>query len=81
MKQSFRGYRKRENLVRYLPHVGIPDADNLVKYVMDAMTGVVYSNDLVLFNINAMKVYDNCNDCAGRTEILVEPEIIDLTGE
>lgn len=62
-----------------MPHIGTPDADNLAKFVLDAMQGVVYSDDRFVFSLVAMKVYDNLGSCSGRTAISVDPFVVDLT--
>ena len=62
-----------------MPHIGTPDTDNLAKFVLDAMQGVVYRNDRVVFSLLAIKVYDNFGSCGGRTAISVDPFVVDLS--
>lgn len=62
-----------------MPHTGTPDTDNLAKFVLDAMQGVVYRNDRVVFSLLAIKVYDNFGSCGGRTAISVDPFVVDLS--
>lgn len=40
------------------PHVFTPDISNLIKFVEDAATGVLWHDDCILVAISAKKVYD-----------------------
>lgn len=55
-----------------------PDIDNLLKFVLDAMNGIVYRDDGQVAKILAMKPMDNHNECPGRTIIQVQP-LLDFT--
>lgn len=49
---------KREQAERYtLPKITKPDTDNLVKTVMDALNGIAYKDDSVVYEILARKKY------------------------
>lgn len=39
------------------PHVSRPDTDNLFKFTMDAMTGIVFCDDRLVFDLKAIKLY------------------------
>jgi Holliday junction resolvase RusA-like endonuclease len=50
-------------------HVSKPDVDNMVKLVLDAMQGIVYSNDSHIDTVIATKAYDDVGPCTGRISI------------
>lgn len=52
-------------------HINRPDLDNMVKFVLDAMQGVVYSNDSHIVSLSATKSFDNRGSCNGRISIEV----------
>ena len=60
-------------------HIHVPDLDNMIKFVLDGMEGLVYSNDCLIYSLFGMKIYDNYGECNGRTEIEVISDTIDLT--
>ena len=47
----------KTNLV--YPKTTKPDLDNLQKLVLDAMQGVVYTNDATIYNLSSIKMYGN----------------------
>jgi Holliday junction resolvase RusA-like endonuclease len=49
------------------------DTNNMLKYFMDALTGVVYANDNCIVNVRASKAYpdDNQHGTSGWAEICV----------
>lgn len=49
------------------------DIDNMVKMVMDAGNGVLYHDDCQIVELSSVKLYDNRNDCTGRTVLCLEP--------
>lgn len=49
-------------------HISRPDIDNLIKFVLDCSTGLLFSDDAVISHIVAYKIYDK----EPRTEILIE---------
>jgi len=59
---------KRQAMDRY-PHIKRPDGDNLEKYLNDALTGVLWTDDARIFAITRLKEYTS--DKNGRTEIFV----------
>ena len=53
------------------------DVDNLAKFILDAMTGPVYSDDSQVAKLTVIKVHDNEDTCEGRTEVKIT-EIVSL---
>jgi Holliday junction resolvase RusA-like endonuclease len=49
------------------PHIKKPDVDNLIKFYMDALSGVLFFDDKLVHSIHAHKIYD----IKPRTEIKV----------
>ena len=66
-----RGIIKPAAMARSSPPTG-PDVDNLAKFVLDAMTGVVYPDDKQVVKLVCLKVRDNEGACHGRTKVHVE---------
>ena len=63
-----------------MKHVGKPDIDNLVKFVLDhPLSGTIFSDDKIVTKLNVTKKYDSVGDCRGRTAIEVLPNVIDLS--
>ena len=62
-----------------MPHIYTPDLDNMAKFVLDALTGLAFADDKVVFKLITSKIYDSVGLCIGRTHITVTPETIDLT--
>ena len=52
-------------------HINTPDADNMVKFVFDALEGIIYRNDSRIVSFKVIKMYDNEDECKGRTYIKV----------
>jgi Holliday junction resolvase len=50
-------------------HISRPDLDNMVKFVLDSMQGVVYNNDSHIVSLFASKSFDNHGGCNGRISI------------
>lgn len=46
-----------------------PDIDNLCKFVLDALTGVVYSDDAQIVKLTTTKLVDHVHPYNGRVEI------------
>ena len=55
------GYMKRK-----------PDVDNLVKFLLDALIGVVYNDDMQVVSLNAMKIWDDKQANTGSTKVRVK---------
>jgi Holliday junction resolvase RusA-like endonuclease len=49
-----------------------PDIDNLAKFVLDALNGLVYSDDRQVVVLSIVKYRDSMGLCEGRTEVEVE---------
>jgi Holliday junction resolvase RusA-like endonuclease len=45
------------------------DVDNLSKFTLDCMTGVMYHDDKQVHVLKVAKTYDNKGECEGRTKI------------
>lgn len=54
------------------------DVDNLAKFTMDAMNGVVYPDDKQVVVLVASKLCDNTDECNGRTVVSIQ-KITDAT--
>ena len=50
------------------------DVDNLSKFIMDAMNGPMYNDDSQVVKLVAMKIYDDNNDCKGRTTVTIKSD-------
>lgn len=49
--------KKKEEAKRGLPFGGRPDVDNLVKFYLDCMSGLVFEDDKLVVDIQATKFY------------------------
>lgn len=49
--------QKREMLNGVIHHFKRPDVDNLCKFVLDAMTGVVLGDDCIVWSLGCKKLY------------------------
>ena len=45
------------------------DVDNLTKFVLDSMNGLIYEDDRQVTSIHATKILDNANFCRGSIEV------------
>ena len=72
--QDFQGGCRLNSLKSFLPSVRpvVPDIDNLAKFVLDAMNGVVYHDDRQVCQLRVAKVLDDDGDCGGKTIIHVK---------
>jgi Holliday junction resolvase RusA-like endonuclease len=50
--------KKAEMISGEIKHIKLPDVDNLYKAVSDAMNEVVYKDDSQIWNMHAIKQYD-----------------------
>jgi len=48
-----------------------PDLDNLVKFVLDALNGVLFADDSQVVQLTAWKLLDSVGECQGRTVVEV----------
>lgn len=53
----------------YNPVATRPDIDNLVKFILDCCTGVLYEDDTQVVKLVVTKMYDNHRNCEGRTVV------------
>ena len=58
-----------------------PDDDNLLKFVLDALTAVMWKDDNQVAAIAAYKCYDTQEPYTGRTIVEVEPAVIEAIPE
>ena len=49
----------------------VPDIDNMAKFILDAMNGLVYKDDRQVVHLVVSKLLDNEGACEGRTEVEV----------
>eukprot|EP00978_Attheya_sp_CCMP212_P011846 scaffold29409_cov44-Attheya_sp.AAC.2 len=47
------------------------DVDNLAKFVLDSLNGLLYVDDRQVVSLHATKVYDTDGDCEGATDIII----------
>lgn len=57
----------------FRPHIQAPDTDNMVKFILDAFNEILYADDRQIVSIYAYKVYDNEDECTGRTYVRIKP--------
>lgn len=50
--------RTKKNPLSGKPHIFTPDLSNLIKYVEDIATQIIYKDDCLIYSISALKVYD-----------------------
>lgn len=48
------------------------DVDNLAKFVLDSLNGLLYVDDRQVASIQATKIYDNDGHCQGRIEVSIQ---------
>jgi Holliday junction resolvase RusA-like endonuclease len=47
------------------------DVDNLAKFVLDSLNGVLYVDDKQVASLSVLKIYDNDGHCEGCTEVSI----------
>lgn len=57
MASSMSQNKKRSLIGTY--HFSRPDLDNLIKFVKDAATGIIYADDAIIASLNARKIYSS----------------------
>ena len=50
-----------------------PDIDNMAKFVLDALNGLVYEDDKQVVKLVVYKLLDSIGECEGRTVVEVSP--------
>lgn len=53
-----------------------PDIDNLTKFILDGLNGVLFEDDRQVLQLTALKLLDNEGECMGRT--VIEVSVFDL---
>lgn len=61
--------KKQQMMSGLIHHMTKPDVDNLQKFILDCMTGIIYADDAQVWSITAVKCYSN----SPRTTISVRP--------
>jgi len=51
---------------------GRVDVDNLAKFVLDSLNGVLYADDRQVVSLTCTKIYDFEGSCEGATEIFIK---------
>lgn len=69
----FKGGDRSKPLKSGMPvaHTSSPDVDNLVKFIVDVLEGVAFTNDKQVARVTATKVYDSLESCGGRAFVKV----------
>ena len=49
---------KRKEAMRNSPHIYKPDLSNLIKFIEDIGTGILYKDDCIIYEIISKKMYD-----------------------
>jgi Holliday junction resolvase RusA-like endonuclease len=49
--------KKREAAFQGAPHIIAPDADNILKLVCDALSGIVFFDDRIIATVTVRKIY------------------------
>lgn len=57
--QSASGIKKRQMANGVIAHSGKPDLDNLLKFVLDCLNGLLFKDDAQICEIRAKKIYSN----------------------
>lgn len=57
--QSLSGIKKRQMANGVVAHTKKPDLDNLQKFVLDCLNGLVFKDDAQISEIRAKKIYSN----------------------
>lgn len=65
--QNLTPSRRESYKKRY--HIFKPDLSNLIKFIEDCATGIVYHDDCLISSISAQKLYDHDT----RTEVIITP--------
>ena len=50
--------KKKKTLLKNTPHTKKPDLDNLIKFTLDVLKGIVFKDDNQVFMIRARKYYE-----------------------
>ena len=50
-----------------ITHIGRPDIDNLIKFIMDSLNGVYWKDDSIIYDIVSSKYYDEIP----RTDVII----------
>lgn len=70
--------KKKKSQLFGSPHIFRPDLSNLIKYIEDVATGIIYRDDSLIAKITSFKLYDNNPRTEFTIEILDSPEIKEI---
>lgn len=59
-----------QNLASHL-EVTRPDVDNLAKFVLDSLNGILYNDDRQVVSLHVMKMYDHEEPYSGATDVII----------
>jgi hypothetical protein len=59
-------------LAQLLPSPRPPDVDNLAKFVLDSLNGLLYTDDRQVVSLHVTKLLDNEGLCLGSTEVCLQ---------
>jgi len=62
---------KKHRESKGLFHANKPDLDNLIKFILDAMSGIVFHDDSYIYKIDAIKCYSE----KPRTQVVIKEVI------
>lgn len=51
------GIRKKEMIANIIRHIKKPDIDNLAKFTLDCMNGIVFKDDSQIYDLSVEKMY------------------------
>ena len=75
--EHMRMERRKQKIPYYVTKV--PDIDNLVKLVLDAMTGIVYGDDKCVVEVHAEKIYTRRDSFSNEFHENIPKTVISLT--
>jgi len=64
-----RGLRNPNTMNSHVPDKSTPDADNLAKFICDAINGVVYADDRQIARVRVTKTFHTAPPCTGMTVV------------
>ena len=68
-------WRRQGALAKTIPHTHVPDADNVVKGVMDGLNKVAYTDDRRVFHESGTKFWAEAEDARLEVTLTFYPEI------
>ena len=62
------------------PHVSRPDLSNLIKFVEDALNGIVWRDDALIYELHCRKIYSECPHTQFVVDHIPFPRLSSLMG-